>query len=107
MVEKKKGLFKNDDDNAAAFRAAAAAKTLQERTAAALSSQPKKGIVTTRGLRVRKDHNTEATVVDGLDEGQEVLILETWTDGKNKWARIGADKWAAMEYDGQTLMKLA
>lgn len=108
MTEKKKGLFNNDaDDSVAADRAAAAAKTLQERTAAALASQPKKGVVTTRSLRVRKDHTTDAKIVDGLDEGQVVQILETWTDGKNKWARIGADKWAAMEYDGQILMKFA
>lgn len=95
------------DKAEAAKRAAAAAKLLQERTAAAAAAQPKKGIVTTRSLRVRKDHNTDAPVVDGLDEGKEVQILETWTDGKNTWARIGKDKWAAMVYDGQTLMKFA
>jgi len=94
-------------DKAMAERTAAAAKVLQERTAAAVAAQPKKGIVTTRSLRVRKDHNTDAPVVDGLDEGKEVQILETWTDGKNTWAKIGTDKWAAMEYDGQTLMKFA
>ena len=92
-------------DKAMAERTAAAAKILQERTAAAVAAQPKKGIVTTRSLRVRKDHNTEAPVVDGLDEGKEVQILETWTDGKNTWAKIGTDQWAAMVYDGQTLMK--
>ena len=94
-------------DKVAAERAAAAAKVLQERTAAALAAQPKKGIVTTRSLRVRKDHDTSAVVVEGLDEGAEVQILETWTDGKNTWAKIGTDKWAAMIYDGQTLMKYA
>ncbi len=94
-------------DKAVADRTAAAAKVLQERTAAAVAAQPKKGIVTTRSLRVRKDHNTDAPVVDGLDEGKEVQILETWTDGKNTWAKLGTDKWAAMVYDGQTLMKFA
>lgn len=94
-------------DKLMAERTAAAAKVLKERTAAAIAAQPKKGIVTTRSLLVRKDHNTEAPVVDGLDEGKEVQILETWTDGKNTWAKIGPDKWAAMVYDGQTLMKFA
>jgi len=94
-------------DKAMAERTAAAAKVLQERTTAAVAAQPKKGIVTTRSLRVRKDHNTDAPVVDGLDEGKEVQILEIWTDGKNTWAKIGTDKWAAMVYDGQTLMKFS
>lgn len=75
--------------------------------AAAIAFQPKKGIVTTRSLRVLKDHNTEAPVVDGLDEGKEVQILETWTDGLNTWAGIGTGQWVAMVYDGQTLLKNA
>ncbi len=102
-----KAVAKVTADKEAAARAAAAAKLLKERTAAALAAQPKKGIVTTRSLRVRKDHNTSAAVVEGLDEGAEVQILDTWTDGKNTWAKIGSEKWAAMVYDGQTLMKYA
>jgi hypothetical protein len=94
-------------DKAAAERVAAAAKVMKDRAEAAKAAQPKKGIVTTRSLRVRKDHDTSAAVVEGLDEGKEVQILETWTDGKNTWAKIGPDKWAAMIYDGQTLMKFA
>ena len=88
-------------DKAAAQRAAVAAKFQQEQAA-----KLKKGVVTTRSLRVRKDHNTDASVVAGLDEGNEVQILETWTDGKNTWGRIDTDKWVAIVYDGQTLVKL-
>jgi len=87
----------------AAVERAAAAKVAAEKAAAAA---PKKGIVTTRSLRVRKDHNTTAEVVAGLVDGNEVKILETWLDGKSTWARL-ENGWAAMVYDGETYIKLA
>ena len=33
-------------------------------------------------------------------------VYETWTDGKNTWARIGEDTWAAVEYGGDKLMEM-
>ena len=35
-----------------------------------------------------------------------VDVYETWTDGKNTWARIGEDTWAAVEYGGDKLMEI-
>lgn len=88
-------------EKAAAIRAAAQ-KSADEKAAAA----PKKGVVTVRSLRIRADHSTASEVVAGLVNGDEVMILSTWSDGKNTWAQL--DKgWAAMVYEGETYIKLA
>ena len=70
------------------------------------AAAPKKGIVTVRSLRVRADHNTKSEVVAGLVDGNEVTILDTWTDGKDTWAKL-ENGWAAMVYDGETYIKPA
>jgi RNase P subunit RPR2 len=69
--------------------------------------QPKDGEVVVDSLRVRKDHTTSAEVVAGLVYGNKVKILGTWTDGKNTWAQIGPDQWAAIEYNGQKMIEVA
>jgi membrane protein involved in colicin uptake len=96
-------------DKAAAERAAsmkaAADKAAAERAAAAAA--PKKGVVNVRSLHIRKDHSTTSAEVGGLTHGKEVTILETWSDGKNTWAKLGPDQWAAIVYNGETLIKLS
>jgi colicin import membrane protein len=99
-------------EKAAAQKAAAervaAMKAASEKAAAekAAAAAPKKGVVTVRSLRIRAEHNTTSEVVAGLVNGDEVTILETWTDGKDTWAKL--DKgWAAMVYDGETYIKLS
>jgi hypothetical protein len=64
-----------------------------------------KAKVVTRSLRVREDHTITCEVVSGLVFDQVVDVYETWTDGKNTWARIGEGTWAAMEYNGDKLME--
>jgi hypothetical protein len=87
---------------AAAERGAALRATVEK---AAAETAPKKGVVTVRSLRIRADHNTTSEVVAGLVDGDEVTILDTWSDGKDTWAKL--DKgWAAMVYDGETYIKL-
>lgn len=86
----------------AADQREAAVKAAMNKAAAA----PKKGIVTVRSLRVRADHNTTSEVVAGLVDGNEVTILDTWTDGKDTWAKL-ENGWAAMVYDGETYIKPA
>ena len=97
----------------AAAKRAAAQKAATERGAAlratvekaAAEAAPKKGVVTVRSLRIRADHNTTSEVVAGLVDGDEVTILDSWSDGKDTWAKL--DKgWAAMVYDGETYIKL-
>jgi hypothetical protein len=85
----------------------AAEKAAVEKAAAEKAAQLKKGVVYVRSLRVRKDHNTNAEVVAGLVAGNEVVILETFVDGKNSWAKLGPDQWAAIEYEGETLIKIS
>lgn len=71
----------------------------------AAAQAAKKGTVTVDSLRIRKDHDTASEVVAGLKRGDEVTILETWSDGKNTWARL-ANGWAAMVYNGETYIKV-
>ena len=90
----------------AAQERADAVKAAMDRAAAQKAAAPKKGIVTVRSLRVRADHNTKSEVVAGLVDGNEVTILDTWTDGKDTWAKL-ENGWAAMVYDGETYIKPA
>ena len=90
-------------EKAAAERGAALRATVEK---AAAETAPKKGVVTIRSLRVRADHNTTSEVVAGLVNGDEVTILDTWSDGKDTWAKL-ENGWAAMVYDGETYIKLA
>jgi hypothetical protein len=88
---------------AAAERGAALRATVEK---AAAATAPKKGIVAVRSLRIRADHNTTSEVVAGLVDGDEVTILDTWSDGKDTWAKL--DKgWAAMVYNGEAYIRLA
>jgi hypothetical protein len=86
---------------AAAERGAALRATVEK---AAEAYIPKKGVVTVRSLRIRADHNTTSEVVAGLVDGDEVTILDTWSDGKDTWAKLEKG-WAAMIYDGETYIK--
>ena len=83
---------------------AAADKVIAVKAAAAA---PKKGVVNVRSLHIRKEHSTTSAEVGGLTHGEEVTILETWSDGKNTWAKLGPDQWAAIVYNGDTLIKLS
>lgn len=87
-------------EKAAAIRAATQ-KAADEKAAAT----PKKGVVAVRSLRIRADHNTGSEVVAGLVNGDDVVILSTWSDGKNTWAQLDRG-WAAMVYEGETYIKL-
>ena len=73
----------------------------------AAAPQPKDGTVVVDSLRIRKDHNTSAEIVAGLVHGNKVKIIGTWTDGKNTWAQIGPDQWAAVEHNGKKMIEVA
>ncbi|MDD2921075.1 MAG: hypothetical protein PHQ36_02220 [Anaerolineales bacterium] len=66
---------------------------------------PKKAVVVTPSLHIRKDHSVTSETVGGLKEGDEVDVLGVWNDGENAWCKLGEGKWAAMKYNGNTLMK--
>jgi len=78
---------------------------IQARFNAQKAGGAKKGVVQVRSLHIRADHSADSKSVGGLVRDQEVDILETWTDGKDTWARIGPDQWAAMIYGGETYIK--
>ena len=93
-------------DKASAERLALANAAAAARAAAVAAAAPKPGTVNVKSLRVRKDHSTESPVVAGLSFGDKVSVLSTWTDGKNTWANLGPDKWAAIKYDGEEMIKM-
>ena len=123
MTEEKKNLLEkaidaltNRDEKEAEAQAQAEAEAARKKGAElkarvqaerAAAAAPKKGVVVVRSLHIRKDHSTTSAEVGGLTKGNEVTILETGSDGKNTWAKLGPDRWAAIEYNGETLIKLS
>lgn len=123
MPEEKKNLFEkaidaltDRDEKEAAAKAQAEAEAARKKGAEikarmqaekVAAAAPKKGVVAVRSLHIRKDHSTSSAEVGGLTKDDEVTILETWSDGKNTWAKLGPDKWAAIVYNGETLIKLS
>ncbi len=81
------------------------ARQAAEARAAEEKAKQREAVVVVRSLRVRKDHSTSSEVVDGLVKDQVVTVLETWQDGDDVWAKLGDGRWAAMVYNGETLMK--
>lgn len=103
---------KNRTQRAAFMAGLASAKAAPEVIAKAAAAAPapavakNKAKVVARSLRVREEHNTNCDIVAGLIKGQEVEVFETWTDGKDTWARIGEGTWAAVEWNGEKMMEL-
>ena len=62
-------------------------------------------VVLVKSLHVRVDHDASSEVIAGLKEGDEVEVTATWGNSESVWAQLGEGRWAAMKYDGQTLMK--
>jgi hypothetical protein len=73
----------------------------------AAAPQPKEGTVLVASLHVRKDHSTTSETMAGLVKGEKVKIISTWTDGKNTWAQLGPDRWAAIEHNGKKMIEVA
>src|SRR5215216_5529901 len=123
MTQEKKNLFEkaidaltNRDEKEAEAQAQAEAEAARKKGAEikarvqaerAAATASKKGVVAVRSLHIRKDHSTTSAEVGGLTYGNEVTILDTWSDGKNTWAKLGPDRWAAIVYNGETLIKLS
>ncbi len=103
---------KNRTQRAAFMEGLASAKAAPEVIAAAKAAAPapapvqNKAKVIVASLRVREEHNTNCEIVAGLVKGQEVDVFETWTDGKDTWARIGEGTWAAVKWNDQQMMEL-
>jgi len=59
-----------------------------------------------RGLRVRKGPATSYDLTDWLFPDDEVAVLETAQPATGgTWAKLGSERWAAMEYGGQKYME--
>ncbi len=69
-------------------------------------ASPKHGTVVVRSLRVRQGHGKQDPVIAGLVKGEKLEILSTWTDGRDTWAQLGPDKWAAIVYNGEPMIEV-
>jgi hypothetical protein len=113
-MKEMRGKMSADKDNldgiafekAEAMREAALARAAAALSAAEAAAVPKKGVVVVGSLHIRKDHGIAAEHIGGLVMGNRVTIFETWTDGKDTWAKIGPDQWVAMIYNGETYVKV-
>jgi hypothetical protein len=47
-----------------------------------------------------------AEAVGSLRGGDVVTVLETWSDGRDTWARIGESQWAIMVFNGINYIEL-
>src|SRR5512133_536742 len=75
-------------------------------TAPEPSGRQHHAVVLERGLSLQMDHKPDAEIVGTLHKGEEVTILDTWTDGKTTWVQIGPERWAAVEQNGEALIEL-
>src|ERR671918_2146956 len=92
-----------------AFAGKAAADRAEAERAGVMAAAgiPRKGTVKVKSVPIRKDHSTSSAEMGGLTYGEEVTILDTWSDGKNTWITLGPDRWAAIVYNGETLIELS
>jgi uncharacterized protein YgiM (DUF1202 family) len=65
----------------------------------------REGVVIARSLHVRKDHSTKSETMAGLRKGDKVTVIGTWSDGKNTWAKLGEERWAAIIYNDEPLIE--
>ena len=72
----------------------------------AMPGSRREGVVITRSLHVRKDHSTKSETMEGLRKGDKVTVLATWSDGKNTWAQLGPERWAAIIYNDEPLIEV-
>jgi hypothetical protein len=73
----------------------------------AMPAPQRHGVVIVRSLHVRKDHSTTSETMAGLRKGDKVTVIGTWTDGKNTWAQLGPDRWAAIIYNDEPLIEIS
>ena len=71
-----------------------------------LPGKQRQGIVIATSLDIRQDHSASSESLGWLSPGDEVTILNTWTDGENTWAQLGTERWIAIIYNGEALIDL-
>ena len=62
---------------------------------------PLKKVIATSYVNVRKTPSILGVILDRINPGQKLPVLETKLDGQNRWIRIGINQWAAEVYNGR------
>lgn len=63
-------------------------------------------MVLDEGLRLLREHNPMSETMGTLHKGEHIIILDTWTDGKDTWIQLGPERWATIEQEGEALIQL-
>jgi len=61
-------------------------------------STGKTGVVTGKGVNVRKAAGTGSPIVGSVTKGDKVTVYEQTTVGNTPWGRIGEEEWVCMNY---------
>jgi hypothetical protein len=64
------------------------------------------GIITAKNLSIYEDHSPGAKVIGGLVEGNQLNILETWTDGLSIWGKLGHGQWVPIRDKNETWVEV-
>lgn len=70
------------------------------------NAQQVHAIVLEPGLRLLREHNPMSETMGTIRTGEHIIILDTWTDGKDVWIQLGPERWATIEHEGQALINL-
>lgn len=65
-----------------------------------------RGVITSKNLPIYEDHRPDARVIGGLVEGNELNILDTWTDGNSIWGKLGHDQWVPLRDQEETWVEI-
>jgi len=71
-----------------------------------ITSKQIHAVVLERGLPLRREHERNAEIMDTLRKDENVIILDTWTNGEDTWVQLGPERWAVIEQDGEALIRL-
>lgn len=63
-------------------------------------------IVLEPGLRLLRKHNPTSETMGTIHPGEHIIILDTWTDGKDVWIQLGPERWATIDSNGEALIDL-
>ena len=69
-------------------------------------AKPIHAVVRERGVSLQRDHHWTAETMGKLSKGEQITILDTWTNGEETWVQLGPERWARIEEDGETLIEL-
>ena len=63
-------------------------------------------VIRIRGAQARRDHSNWSEVLAEFNRGEQVTILDVWSDGTDTWAQLGPERWVNIEQNGEAVFAL-